>query len=140
MSPALASRTLSVTINRPVDEVYAFAANPENLPKWARGLCKSIARSNGEWIVETPDGPMTVRFVERNPFGVLDHYVTPAPGTEIYVPMRAFANGPGSEVVFTVFRLPDMSDVRFAQDVAFVAYDLRTLKQNLERGEDRATP
>jgi len=140
MAMTLASRTLSVTINRAVDEVYGFVANPENLPKWATGFCKSIKRSDGDWMIETPEGPMRVRFVERNALGVLDHYVTPAPGVEIYAPMRVLANGSGSEVLFTVFRLPDMSDVRFAQDVAFVEHDLRTLKQSLERGEERATP
>jgi len=140
MATTLASRTLSVTINRPANEVYRFASNPENLPTWARGLCKSIKRSNGDWIVETPEGPMKVRFVERNALGVLDHYVTPPSGGEIYVPMRVLSNGSGSEVIFTLFRLPDMSEVRFAQDIAFVEHDLRTLKERLERGEDRATP
>jgi len=140
MAMTLASRTLSVTINRAVDEVYGFVANPENLPKWATAFCKSVRRSNGDWIIDTPEGSMKVRFVERNALGVLDHYVTPAPGVEIYVPMRVLANGSGSEIVFTVFRLPDMSEARFAQDIAFVEHDLRTLKQRLERGEDRATP
>jgi len=136
----LASRTLSVTINRPLDEVYRFVSTPENLPAWARGLGKSIARSNGDWVVETLEGPATVRFAAPNALGVLDHYVTLASGVEIYVPIRALANGSGCDVVFTVFRLPGMSDARFAQDIAFVEHDLRTLKDVLERREDRATP
>jgi hypothetical protein len=43
---------------------------------------------------------MKFRFVKRNEFGVLDHYVNPAPGVEVYVPMRVLANGSGSEVIF----------------------------------------
>lgn len=76
---------------------------------------------------------MKIRFVERNDFGVLDHYVTVAPGLEVYVPMRVLPNGSGSEVLFTVFRLPEMSDERFAEDAALVERDLKTLKTVLER-------
>ena len=75
---------------------------------------------------------MKVRFVEKNDFGVLDHYVNPAPGVEVYVPMRVLSNGSGSEVIFTLFRLPDISDEKYAEDAGLVERDLRTLKSILE--------
>ncbi len=127
------SRTLCVTIARPPQKVYEFVSNPENLPRWAAGLCKSIRKSDAGWIVEAPQGPAQIRFAEKNNFGVLDHYVTTAQGVEIYVPMRVVPNGSGSEVIFTLFRLPDMSDAKFAEDARFVEQDLRTLKNMLER-------
>ena len=133
MTSILRSKTLSIFIERPVGEVYGFVSNPENLPKWARGLGRSVRKSDADWIVDTPQGPMKVRFVERNDFGVLDHYVSPAPGVEVYAPMRVLANGSGSEVIFTLFRLPDMSDQKYAEDVGLVEQDLRTLKEILER-------
>jgi hypothetical protein len=113
--------------------VYGFVSNPENLSKWATAFCKSVRKSNADWIVDTPQGPMKVRFVEKNDFGVLDHYVNPASGVEVYVPMRVLSNGSGSEVVFTLFRLPDMSDEKHAEDVGLIERDLRTLKNVLER-------
>jgi hypothetical protein len=127
------SRTLSVSIACHPDKVYDFASNPANLPRWATGLCKSIKNSNGKWIVETPQGPMEVRFVGKNEFRVLDHYVTPAPGVEVYVPMRVLANSSGSEVIFTLFRLPDMSDEKYAEDAGLVERDLQALKNILEK-------
>lgn len=133
MTSILRSKTLSISIERPVGEVYGFVSNPENLPKWARGLGRSVRKSDADWIVDTPQGPMKVRFVERNDFGVLDHYVSPAPGVEVYAPMRVLPNGSGSEVIFTLFRLPDMSDQKYAEDVGLVERDLRTLKEILER-------
>jgi carbon monoxide dehydrogenase subunit G len=126
------SRTLSVTIDCPPAKVYAFVSNPENLPQWAGGLSKSIKQSNGEWIVETPQGPMKIRFVEKNDLGVLDHYVSPTPGFEIHVPMRVLPSGSGSEVIFTIFRPPDMSDEKYAEDIGLVERDLQILKQVLE--------
>jgi hypothetical protein len=76
---------------------------------------------------------MNLRFVEHNDLGVLDHYVSPAPGVEAYVPMRVLPNGSGSEVLFTLFQLPGMSDEKYAEDAGLVTRDLQTLKRVLER-------
>jgi len=127
------ARTLNVSINRDPNTVYEFVSNPANFPKWAKAFCRSIKQSNGEWVAETPQGPVNISFVRKNDYGLLDHYVNPAPGVEDHVPMRVVPNGPASEVLFTLFRLPDMSDEKFAEDAGLVERDLRTLKRILER-------
>lgn len=132
MAGIFETRNLSVSINRRPREVYDFASVPENFPQWASGLGKSLRKMNDEWVAETPQGPVKVRFTERNDFGVLDHYVIPKPGTEIYIPMRVVANGTGSELIFTLFRLPDMSDEKYAADAEWVMRDLIALKKLLE--------
>lgn len=132
MERTFGSRTLSVRIDRDARDVYDFASVPENFSKWASGLGKSLTNVHGEWIAETPQGPAKVGFTKRNDFGVLDHYVTPEGGPEIYVPMRVIANGQGSEVLFTLFRLPGMSDEKFAEDAEWVMRDLTALKKLLE--------
>ena len=98
------------------------------------GLGSSLEQaSDGAWIAETPAGRATIRFSEPNAFGVLDHTVVPAPGMEIYVPLRVVANGDaGSEILLTLFRQPGMSDEKFAADAAWVLRDLRALKALLE--------
>lgn len=72
-------RIVSVSIERPPNAVYRFVSNPDNLPKWATAFCQSVRKVADEWIAETPDGPMTIKFVGANELGVLDHYVSPAP-------------------------------------------------------------
>lgn len=131
MTPLWPSRTVSVAIDRPPRDVYAFVSNPENIPKWAGGLGRSVRRADGEWIVETRDGAVRVAFVPPNEHGVLDHHVR-APGLEVLVPMRVVPNGSGSEVLLTVFQLPGMSDAKYAEDQQMVERDLRTLKRILE--------
>jgi hypothetical protein len=132
MERTLESRTLSVRINRDARDVYDFASFPENWPKWASGLGKSFRKVHGEWIAETPQGPVKVRFTMRNGFGVLDHHVKPGGGPEIYIPMRVIANGKGCEVLFTLFRQPGVSDEKFAEDAEWVMRDLTALKKLLE--------
>jgi hypothetical protein len=128
----LRAKTLSVSIECPPGRAYGFVSNPENLPKWATAFCRSVRKSEGEWIVETPSGPVRIKFVAKNEFGVLDHYVTLEPGVEIMVPMRVVPNGSGSEVVFTLFQWPNMSEEKFTEDAGLVERDLRTLKKVLE--------
>jgi hypothetical protein len=110
----------------------SFASAPENFPRWASGLARSLKNVGGEWIADTPEGPVKVRFTARNDFGILDHHVAVRPGVDIYIPMRVIANGTGSEVLFTLFRLPDMTVEAFARDAEWVERDLRALKALLE--------
>jgi hypothetical protein len=132
MSDLLESRTLNVSIARVPDDVYRFAVNPENLSRWAAGLGRSARKDADGWVVETPLGDVRLRFEAENALGVLDHYVTLPGGDVVYVPMRVLPNGGGSEVIFTLFRLPSMTDEQYAADAAAVEKDLQTLKRVLE--------
>lgn len=124
----------SVFINRRPAEVYAFASDPRNLPRWAAGLARSEVRREGdEWVADSPMGQVRIRFVPENPYGVLDHDVTLESGVTVRNPMRVVENESGSEFIFTLFRQPDMSDEKFAEDRATVEKDLQTLKGLLER-------
>ena len=134
MSMTHEARHISVSIDRPPDEVYSFVSNPENLPKWATGLGGSIQKVNGEWIADAPMGKVKIKFAEENKFGVLDHEVVLESGVTINNPMRVIANGKGSELFFTLIRQPEVSDEKFAQDARWVEKDLKILKGLLEKG------
>jgi hypothetical protein len=131
----MTSHTVNMSIARVPEEVAQFVANPENLPAWAHGLCKSIAKSGSDWIAETLQGPMKIRFAPKNEFGVLDHYLTNSQGEEITVPMRVLANGAGSELIFTIFRPPGMSDLQLAHDIGLVQQDFKRLKELMEHAQ-----
>ena len=87
------SRYISIRIHRPAEEVYAFAKDPESFPKWAAGLASGLTRDGERWVAHGPGGDVRVRFSPDNPYGVLDHWVTLADGTELYMPLRVVANG-----------------------------------------------
>lgn len=126
------SQHISVSINRPPKQVYEFAANPQNWPQWAAGLSGSIENSAGDWFAESPMGRVKVKFTEKNPYGVLDHEVTLPTGAIVYNPLRVLRNHDGSEVVFTLYRRPGMTDQMFAEDARAVTRDLQQLKRLLE--------
>jgi hypothetical protein len=125
---------ISVYIARRPAEVYEFASDPGNLPRWAAGLARSeVTRDGDEWVVDAAFGRARVKFVERNSFGVMDHDVTLESGVTVHNPMRVVPNGEGSEFLFTLIRRPGMSDTQLAEDKAAVEKDLKTLKNLLER-------
>ena len=126
------SRHISVTINRPADQVYEFASKLENLPTWAAGLSGSIINVNGDWIAEAPMGKIKVKFAGKNTFGILDHDVTLPSGEKVSNPMRVFPNNDGSELIFTLYQRSDLSDQMFAEDAEAVTRDLEKLKTLLE--------
>ena len=123
---------LSVRIDRTAAEAYEFLSQPENFPRWASGMGGSLRRQGADWVVETPEGTATVRFSERNSYGVLDHQVNLPRRIPIYVPLRVVAKGDACDLVLTLFRRPDMSDEKFAADAEWVQRDLQTAKRLLE--------
>ncbi|WP_309784111.1 MULTISPECIES: SRPBCC family protein [unclassified Caballeronia] len=131
MQPA-ESKTISISIQRSPQDVYEFMSQPASFARWASGLGKPLGNEGTVWRFEGENGPVIVRFTERNAFGVLDHVVELHDGTEVRVPMRTVANGTGTEVLFTLFRVPGMSDDKFAADAQWVFRDLNTLKALLE--------
>lgn len=124
-------RTISIAVARPLEAVYEYLAVPEKYAEWSFFL--TSARPDGDqWIFETPNGPVHVKFVERNAYGVLDHWVTVGGDAAIYVPLRVVAHSQGSAVLFTVFRQPEMSDQGYDADIEAVRKDLESLKRVLE--------
>jgi hypothetical protein len=133
MTTLLEVNHVTVSIDRPPAEVYAFTSQVENVPRWAPGLAKNVQRVDGEWIGESPMGRIKIRFVHANDLGVLDHDVVLPSGATVHNPMRVVPNGSGSEVTFTLFRRSGVTDDEFRADAAAVRRDLGSLKSALEK-------
>lgn len=123
-------------ISQPIDAAPAavaiFAGDPVNLPQWAAGLSSGIRHEDGRWVTDSPMGVVEVRFTDAVASGILDHDVLMPDGTTVHNPLRVLRNGDGSEVVFTLYRLPDVSDEEFERDAEMVRADLRRLRLLIE--------
>lgn len=125
---------ISQPVDRPAAEVAAFAGDPRNLPRWAAGLSSGIREDDGRWVTDSPMGTVEVRFTGPAEHGVLDHDVVLPGGAVVHNPLRVLRNDDGSEVVFTLYRLPGVDDADFEQDAATVRGDLARLRGVLEDG------
>lgn len=126
------SRHIGCVVAAHPQAVYDFAADPDNLAKWAEGFAKAEVERNGDdLIVSSPMGEVRVRFVPRNEFGVVDHDVTLPSGATVNNPVRVIAHPEGAEVIFTVRQI-ELTDVEFDRDCRMVSDDLARLKRLLE--------
>jgi len=133
MTP-MPARIIHTTIDRPWRDVYAFASQPENMPRWAAGLAAGLSREGEDWIGDGgPIGKIRVRFTPLNDLGVIDHTVTLDTGMSFENALRVVPNGDGAEIMFTLLRQPDTDDQAFEVDTAAIQTDLGTLKQILEQ-------
>ncbi|MGW2993612.1 SRPBCC family protein [Streptomyces sp. NPDC001193] len=135
-SPATArSVTKTVTIERPVAEVFAFIADAANWPTWAIVNVKAIEPTEEPewWLMATPQGPARLRIRSNAELGILDHdYVDEQASWQ--VPARVVANGTGSEFMITFFQPPAFTDSFFDEQTALVDTELAALKRSLEAG------
>lgn len=124
-------RNLSISINRPASEVYQFASNPENFPKWVK-FVKSISRQGEHWVAESESGTLKIKFAPKNDYGIIDHDVTLSNGETVTNPMRVIRNNQGAEFIFTLFRMPGRTDQEYEADAKAVSADLQQLKKIVE--------
>jgi hypothetical protein len=125
--------TKTVTIRAPHQKVVEFLANPESLPRWAIGFARGVRRDGERWLVATQGGgEIGVRIAADLAVGVVDFYLSPAPGVESLAASRVVPSGDGVEYIFTQFQDPGMTDDMFAKSVAAVAHELTVLKALLE--------
>jgi hypothetical protein len=112
--------------------VIAYLSDVEKWKTWAPWV-RSVSRaSERSWTLQTEAGRMTLRFVEPNSLGVLDHEVTLESGVTVFNSMRVLANGSGSELVMVLFQQPTKSAQEFRKDAQAVTDDLVRIKRLVE--------
>lgn len=125
--------TKTVAIHAPRQKVIDFLANPENLPRWAIGFARGVRRDGEGWLVTTQGGDeIGVRIAADATSGVVDFFMSPAPGVEGLAASRVVPSGDGVEYVFTQFQAPGMTDDMFTRSVETLAHEMTVLKALLE--------
>lgn len=147
--PSATRFTPAITINRPVQEVYAFWRDFENHPRFMRNLktVEVLDEHRSRWRAEGPGGATiewTAEIVEDRPNERIEWRsagdtelgnegavtFTPAPGdrgTEVRLEMKA--SPPGGKVATTIAKLFRQSPEQKVQD------GLRAFKQLVETGQ-----
>ena len=128
------SHTISLQIDYPYDDAYRFLADPLNYGTWAAVEQDSYRPlDNGDWEGVTAfGGKRHFRFTSPNPHGVLDHAVFVPGEPLLWTPMRVTPNEEGTELSFTFYQRPGMSEAEFLSAIEWITTDFLTLKSLLE--------
>ena len=130
----LQARTLTVLINRQIDDVYAFLVDPANLARWT-----TVGRGHPEpdegplvWSFKGAHGAVRVRFTPPNPFYVLDY--TLQSGLHVWQSssVRLIRNGNGCVLTHTSVQQPLVANSAFASEAEWLGSDLLVLKSLME--------
>jgi hypothetical protein len=120
--------TKSISIDTPPLELVRFLSDPQSLPRWAVGFARSVRQEAGRWQVQTAAGDLGLRIASDPALGVVDFWISPAPGVEALAASRVIPRGTGSEYVFTQFQAPGMSDAEFQRSIRALEHELTVLK------------
>ena len=133
----LETATVSVTIDAPPETVSADIADPSSHPEWATEFFSGTAEDKGDgtWQMNVPrmGGPVLMRIEGDTTQGVIDMYLAPlgAPfGSPL--PVRVVPNGDGSDVLFTLTRLPNQTDQEWTGGLESMERELENLKTRHE--------
>jgi hypothetical protein len=128
------TETFSYAIARPFAEVYGFLLEPKNYGKWASSHELPMRHLGGrDWAAETTVGSRIVRFPPRNEYGILDYgLMTAVDGPVHPAGLWAIGNGGGTELVYTNFRWPGMSELAWASSKSWITADYLALQSLLE--------
>lgn len=86
-----------------------------------------------DYLIEVPRGELVIRFIEPNPYGVLDYWVFP-PGADpgAVTSARLVPNEEGCELTVLWLQREGEDDVKFNSEVDWLTADLGVLKSLLE--------
>ena len=124
--------TRTISIDASPRKIVRFLADPRNLPRWAVGFAKAIREEGECWFVQTSAGEVNIRIVSDEATGVVDFWMSPAPGIEALAASRVMPRGEGSEFAFTQFQAPGMPDDVFQKNVKALEHELSVLKAIVE--------
>lgn len=129
--------TVTMTIDAPPETVSADLADPSSHLEWATEFFSGTAQDQGDgtWQMNVPrmGGPVLMRIGGDTRQGIIDMYLAPvgAPfGPPI--PVRVIPNGGGSDVLFTLARMPNQSDQEWSEGLQSMKRELTNLKARHE--------
>lgn len=125
----------SIGIDKPADVVFAFVAEPANLPKWTSAF-KSANSSSAELV--TPNGavPITLQTIAHDGHGTIDWKMTFPDGAVGLAYSRVTPDGADQSVYSFVLMAPpvplEMLEGALGAQMEILAEELIALKGLLE--------
>lgn len=125
----------SIGIDKPADVVFAFVAEPSNLPKWTSAF-KSANSSSAELV--TPNGavPITLQTIAHDGHGTIDWKMTFPDGAVGMAYSRVTPDGADQSVYSFVLMAPpvplEMLEGALGAQMEILAEELIVLKGLLE--------
>jgi hypothetical protein len=108
------SKTVTITLPAPRDDVFHYLADIHNLPDWATEFARQLKNVDGRHKVVNNLGEFFFEIDADPKTGVIDMYAGPTPDHLAIFPSRVIDLPTGdSAFSFTMFQAPGMPDELF---------------------------
>ena len=135
------AKTLTASLPHDAQALFAWIAEPDNLSRWHSSFCRSVRKTDGALIVESPRGAISTRFIRDDHSLVLDILAEVVEGIELAHALRVLRNGDGSELIWTLVKPDGISDSVFHEQVRWAGSALQNLrKARLSEPAERRAP
>jgi carbon monoxide dehydrogenase subunit G len=116
----------SIAIDAPTDAVFAFVADPRNLPHWAPGAAKSVQPSGDDWLLDNGQAEVRITVRTSEQHGTVDLLSPDDPRSGVFT--RVLPNGTGSEYQFTLFFPEGTPQDAVDEQLAVIEQELATVR------------
>jgi len=128
------NETVTTVLPAPSQDVFAYLADIENLPRWATEFARELVRDGDDYKVVNGLGEFFFEIRADAATGVIDMYAGPAKDQMALFPTRVVGLPDGrTAYTFTMFQAPDMPDELFESQHA-------SLQREFEQIERRFAP
>jgi hypothetical protein len=123
-------RTVTVLLDAPKEDVFAYLADVENLPKWATEFARELRYDDGKAKVVNGLGEFFFELDADPGTGVIDMYAGPAESELALFPTRVVELPDArSAYTFTMFQAPAMPDELFAAQYESLLRELDNIRR-----------
>jgi hypothetical protein len=123
-------RTVTVLLDAPKEDVFAYLADVENLPKWATEFARELRYDDGKAKVVNGLGEFFFELDADPDTGVIDMYAGPAESELALFPTRVVELPDArSAYTFTMFQAPAMPDELFAAQYESLLRELDNIRR-----------
>jgi hypothetical protein len=130
----MTSRTATAVLNAPKEEVFAFLAEIDNLPRWATEFARELRYEDGKAKVVNGLGEFYFRIAADADTGVIDMYAGPTEDALALFPSRVVElPGGTSAFTFTMFQAPGMPDELFESQYRSLLRELENVRHEFAR-------
>lgn len=122
----LRAETRTISIAAAPSVVYAFLADPHNLPRWAPDFASAVRPSGTDWLVDQGAAEVAITVRVSPEHGTVDLLAADNHSRGAF--SRVVPNGAGSEYLFTLFFPTDVDAASVEKQMTVVEEELRTIR------------
>jgi hypothetical protein len=125
------SITETCVVNVPIDKVFAFLSNIENISKWSTKFVKKLILVDGKHKALTPIGEVFIRLDTNQKAGLIDIYAGPTEDnmTPAYMRIISLPNY-YTAVMFTFFQYDSTPDTIWQIFCEWIKVEVENIKEH----------